>query len=127
MRNKKKLGYPQRILLSQYTDCVERTKKDVDLKGTEKLVRFMLEESSILQSGGELSYQQTAQAIYLINKKICSGIWCSRSHCQYYSSHSAYNCSKTRPSVCKLYKKYREKQQAKKKEDEKANSDKNTM
>lgn len=127
MRNKKKLGYPQRILLNQYIDCIERTKKDVDLKGTEKLVRFMLEESSIVQSKGAMSYQQTAQAIDLINKKLCSGIWCIRSHCQHYSSHFAYNCSKTRPSVCQLYKKYIEKRQAKKEENEKENSKKDTL
>lgn len=110
MREKKKLGYPQRILLNQYVDCVERTKKKIDLKGTEKLVRFMLEESSIVQSDGAMSYQNTARAIDLINKKLCPGQWCTRAHCESYSSHRAYSCTKTRPSVCNIYKKYVQKQ-----------------
>lgn len=114
MRKNKKLGYPQWILLQQYRDCVKRTKKKIDLEGTDKLVGFMLEESSIVQSEGSMSYQRTADAINLINKKLCSGIWCSRSHCENYSKHSAWNCQKTRPSVCNVYKKYIEKKEAKK-------------
>lgn len=110
MRNKKRLGYPQQILLNQFKDCVERTKKRVDLQGTHKLVRFMLEESSVVQQYGASSYYQTANAIKLINKKLCPGQWCTRAHCEFYSSHRAYNCDKTRPTVCKIYKKYKEKQ-----------------
>lgn len=106
MRNKKKLGYPQRILLNQYIDCVGRTKKDIDLSGTWKLVSFMLEESSIVQSEGSMSFQRTADAISLINRKLCPGKWCTRTHCTNYSSHSAWNCRKTRPSICKIYKIY---------------------
>ncbi len=116
MREKRKLGYPQSILLQQYKDCVIRTKKDIDLVGTDKLVRFMLEESSIVQSEGSMSYQRTADAINLINNKLCSGQWCTRSHCENFSSRKAWNCIKTRPSVCKIYKKYIEKKEAKQKQ-----------
>lgn len=118
MRNKR-LGYVQRIQLSQYEDCVKRTRKKIDLSGSQKLVRFMLEESSTHQhenSDDGRSYHETAKALQLINQKLCPGTWCTRAHCEHYSSHRAYNCEKTRPTVCKIYKKYIEKQ--KKRNDE---------
>lgn len=41
-------------------------------------------------------------------KQLCPGQWCTRSHCQYYSSKKAYNCVLIRPKICKEYTKYME-------------------
>ena len=124
MRKNKSLGYTQRLQLNQFIDCVKRTRKKVNLTDTHKLVRFMLEESSIVDDGDNSdgrSFRETVDAIRLINLKLCPGQWCTRSHCEEYSSHRAYNCNKTRPAVCELYKKYvkgQEERDAKKKENE---------
>lgn len=108
-----KLGYPQRLQFLTYLDCKKRTKKKVDLPNDasrtsddEKLVRFLLENSSITERNGERSFHRICEAIDVMCKQLCPGQWCTRSHCQYYCSHLAYNCSKTRPKVCKEYSKY---------------------
>lgn len=98
-----KLGRNQRICLSQFQDCVSRTKKKANLSGTYKLVEFMLKESSVLDNTTERSYSRTVSAIDLINKKLCPGTWCNRMYCHKYSGWHAYNCTKTRPSVCSIY------------------------
>ena len=109
----KKLGYPQSIALDLYIDCKERSKKKINFSkkdneytDDEKMLRFILENSSIIEHESERSFSKVRDAIDLICKNLCGGEWCSRSHCQFYSSHCAYNCEKTRPSVCKEYKKY---------------------
>jgi hypothetical protein len=80
----------------------------------------MLSTSSTLDNGNR-NFRETANAIQLINERLCPGDWCTRSHCNEYSSHHAYYCRKTRPKVCKIYKKYIEKQRIRKeKQDEKA-------
>lgn len=109
----KKLGHPQHLMFCTYLDCKKRTKKKITfpkdtthLTDDEKLVRFMLESSSIVEQDGERAFQNVRDAVNVACKQLCPGTWCSRSHCEYYSSSSAYNCNKTRPSVCKVYKKY---------------------
>lgn len=106
----KNLGTPQYIVWLQYLDCKKRTKKDIQFpkesKGytdDERLVRFMLENSSITECDNERAFHRVADAIYIACKQLCPGQWCTRSHCKYYSSRSAYKCSKTRPKVCKEY------------------------
>lgn len=111
--NMKKLGYPQSLVFRTYLDCKKRTRKEITflkeaeyLTDDEKLIRFMLENSSVLERNGERSFSDVSQAVHIACKQLCPGTWCSRSHCEFYSSSSAYNCSKTRPAVCKVYKKY---------------------
>lgn len=110
---KNKLGYPQHLKFLTYLDCKKRTKKQVDLPNDddrisddEKLVRFILENSSVTQHSGELSFKCASDAINIMCKQLCPGEWCTRSHCEHYSSGHAYNCNKTRPKVCKEYAKY---------------------
>ena len=121
----KKLGYPQQLVFYTYLDCKERTKKKIKfpkdtthLTDDEKLVRFMLENSSIIEQDGERAFQNVSKSIHIICKQLCPGTWCSRSHCEHYSSSSAYNCNKTRPAVCKVYKKYIEDKKARKEKQE---------
>lgn len=109
----KKLGTPQHIVWLQYLDCKSRTKRNIEFpkesKGCtddERLVRFMLENSSITESHNERAFRKVADAIDIACKQLCPGQWCTRSHCKDYSTRSAYNCSKTRPKVCKEYAKY---------------------
>lgn len=111
--NMKKLGYPQSLVFYTYLDCKKRTKKKISipkdvehLTDDEKLIRFMLENSSITENKDERAFHNVRNAIDVACKQLCPGTWCSRSHCEFYSSSSAYNCSKTRPTVCKVYKKY---------------------
>ena len=114
-----KMGYPQQILLSLYRDCKQRTKKKTEISGNgdEQLIRFMLQNSSIVEHDSERAYSKVANAIYVACKQLCSGQWCMRTHCKNYSSHSAYHCVKTRPSVCKEYKAYIEKKAERKNKD----------
>ncbi len=121
----KPLGTPQHITWLCYLDCKERTKKKIGLpvhetiiSDDEKLVRFMLENSSIVEHKGERAYSRVSDAIDLICKQLCPGQWCTRSHCKNWSSRHAYHCTKTRPSVCQEYKKYIEKQNSKKQKNE---------
>lgn len=110
---KKNLGYPQYLVFLTYLDCKKRTKKQIDLSNDEncmsddeKLVRFMLGNSSVTEHNGERSFHHVCEAIDVMCKQLCPGQWCTRSHCQYYSSSKAYNCCKTRPKACKEYAKY---------------------
>lgn len=104
------LGKPQYLEYLTYLDCKKRTKKQVGLcdkdKNDEVLVRTILANSSIVEHENERSYSRVYDAVDLICKQLCPGQWCTRSHCQHYSSSSAWNCAKTRPAVCKIYKKY---------------------
>ena len=108
------LGKPQYLEYLTYLDCKKRTKKQVGLcdkdKNDEVLVRTILANSSIVEHENERSYSRVYDAVDLICKQLCPGQWCTRRHCQHYSSSSAWNCAKTRPAVCKIYKKYIEKQ-----------------
>lgn len=111
-----KLSYPQRIMFNTYLDCKKRTKKKIGFRNEsqcysddEKLVRFLLANSSVIKKTGELSYSQVYDSINVICKQLCPGQWCTRSHCKNYNSHKAYYCNKTRPAVCKEYKVYMEK------------------
>jgi hypothetical protein len=119
------LGYPQSILLAQFNDCAERTKKKVDVSNAEELIYFMLDTSSITahpnrEAGEDRSYSSTFEMIRLINHRLCPGQWCTRGHCKNYDSGAAYYCKKTRPKVCKDYAKYIEGvERRKKKQDEK--------
>lgn len=107
---KKKLGKPQRLLLATYLDCKKRTKKQIGFRSNdtndEILVRSIIASSSIMDDSSERSYHRVYEAVDLICKHLCPGQWCTRKHCQHYSSRSAWNCNKTRPSVCKEYAKY---------------------
>lgn len=108
-----KLGYPQRIMFNTYLDCKKRTKKNIPfpkepkgMSDDEKLVYFMLENSSIIERESERSYHRVYSAIDIMCKQLCPGQWCNRTHCQNHSSKHAYNCNVTRPKVCKEYAKY---------------------
>lgn len=110
---KEELGYIQYLQFLTYLDCKKRTKKQVGLPNDEnrtsddeKLVRFLLKNSSITERQGERSFHRVREAIDVMCKQLCPGQWCTRSHCQYYSSRRAYNCCKTRPKVCKEYANY---------------------
>lgn len=104
------LGYPQYLQFLTYLDCKKRTKKEIEFqennKNDEVLVRSILGNSSITDRSSERSFHRVSDAIDVMCKQLCPGQWCTRSHCKYYSSHSAYNCSKTRPKLCKEYAKY---------------------
>jgi Fe-S-cluster containining protein len=111
----KKLGYPQYLQFLKYLDCKKRTKKHVGLPNyenlmsdDEKLVRFLLENSSITECNGERSFHRICEAIDLMCKQLCPGQWCTHYHCQYYRSKKAYNCMLIRPKICKEYTKYME-------------------
>lgn len=124
----KTLSTPQGIQFSIYLDCKKRTKKKTGLisrtsgyTDDEKLIHFLLENSSVLDRESERSFSDIASAIHLICKNLCPGQWCTRGHCKNYSSGSAYFCNQTRPSVCKLYKAYVEKQE--KRENDKREKD----
>jgi hypothetical protein len=118
----KKLGYCQKLVFLTYLDCKKRTKKAIDfprdksvgLTADEELVRFILNNSSITEHDGERSFQNVSSAIDVMCKQLCPGQWCTRRHCKYYDSAGAYSCSKTRPAVCKEYKKYIEGVEARK-------------
>lgn len=101
------LGTVQRVIYDCYTDCVERTKKNVNLG--DDVVYFMLDTCSVLERDGNKSYSKTFDAVSLICHRLCPGQWCTRTHCKEYSRHHAYHCRKTRPAVCKEYKAYIEK------------------
>lgn len=109
----KRLPAVQRILLCRYLDCRDRTRRkkefpvhEIRPSDDERLIRFILENSSVTQSEGECAYQLVADSVNLICKQLCPGKWCTRSHCEMWSSRHAYNCTKTRPSICADYKKY---------------------
>lgn len=111
-----KLGYPQRIMFDTYLNCKKRTKKNIEFpkepKGMshdEELVYFMLDNSSITEREGERSFHRVSDAIDIMCKQLCPGQWCTRLHCKNYGRNYAYNCTKTRPVVCKEYKAYIEK------------------
>lgn len=108
------LGTPQYLEYLTYLDCKKRTKKKVDFRDNDKndeiLVRAILANSSIVEHNNERAYSRVYNAVDLICKQLCPGQWCTRSHCEHYSSRSAWNCSKTRPAICSVYKKYVEKQ-----------------
>jgi len=104
------LGTPQHNLYLQHLDCIKRTmqkKEKIDFDGN--LVYYLLDTCSIVQHE-ETGYQKTSDVVDLINKRLCPGQWCTRSHCVEFSTHKAYNCRKTRPKVCKVYSVYIEKQ-----------------
>lgn len=63
-------------------------------KNDEVLVRTILANSSIVEHENERSYSRVYDAVDLICKQLCPGQWCTRSHCQHYSSSSAWNCAK---------------------------------
>lgn len=104
------LGKLQRMVLATYLDCKRRTKKDLGFNtkdiNDEILVRSILANSSSSARTDERSYHRVRKAVYLICKQLCPGQWCTRGHCEHYSSVSAWNCCKTRPKVCKEYAKY---------------------
>lgn len=108
------LGTPQYLEYLTYLDCKKRTKKQVEFRDKDKndevLVRAILANSSVVEHENERSYSRVYAAVDLICKQLCPGKWCTRSHCEHYSSSSAWNCAKTRPAVCRVYKKYVEKQ-----------------
>lgn len=112
----KRLPRVQRIVLQQYIDCKRRTKKKIPFaKETDKnygytddelMIHFMLDNSSIVEHESERSFQKVSNAVYVACKQLCPGQWCTRTHCEHYSGWCAYNCTKTRPAVCDVYKKY---------------------
>lgn len=115
----KRLKTAQRYLYSQYIDCKKRSKKDISeifnpndtFKADEKLIEFMLVNSSITDSdpNSVRCFRNVDKAINTICKQLCPGEWCTRGHCLYHGSGYAYNCYKgTRPAVCKDFKKWRE-------------------
>jgi len=107
-----KLGAVQRIQYNLYLDCKERTKKKNPFgagRNDEILIRTILANSSILEQGTERAFQEVRDAVHLICKQLCPGTWCTRSHCKHHNRGSAFYCTKTRPKVCKEYKKYIEK------------------
>jgi hypothetical protein len=108
------LGYPQRIALSQFKDCLEKTKKSGRFNDSATLISGLLGNSSIVQYDSDRSFSLACTAIDALNKFLCPGVWCNRSHCKDYNSSSAYNCWKTRPAVCGAYAEYRKKQIKKK-------------
>lgn len=123
----KKLGTPQHIVWVRYLDCKKRTKKNIQFPKVsngytddERLVRFMLENSSITESNNERAFRKVADAIDIACKQLCPGQWCIRSHCKYYSSKCAYNCSKTWPKVCNEYAKYIENKRSREERDKAA-------
>lgn len=107
---KNDLGYPQYLQLLTYLDCKKRTKKQIAFRDNDKndeiLVRAILANSSITEHEGERAYSRVYNAVNVMCRQLCPGQWCTRSHCQHYSSSSAWNCRKTRPKVCKEYAKY---------------------
>ena len=113
----KKIGYPQYLKFLTYLDCKKRTMKHLDFKkdddNDEKLIYDVLYHSSITQHDTLHSYSKVYDAVDLICKNLCPGEWCTRFHCKEYSSCSAWSCRKTRPAICKIYKKYIEKQKSK--------------
>lgn len=108
------LGYPQYLQYLTYLDCKKRTKKQIGFRpndtNDEILVRTILANSSIIDRDSERSFRRVSDAVDLMCKQLCPGQWCTRSHCQHYSSSSAWNCYKTRPKVCKEYAKYIDRQ-----------------
>lgn len=120
----KSLGTPQHLMWLTYLDCKKRTKKEIkfpkETKGIshdEELVHFILENSSITERQGERSYHRVYDAIDVICKQLCPGHWCTRTHCKNYSRRHAYNCNKTRPTICKEYKAYIKKKQLRSEKD----------
>lgn len=110
---KQKLGHIQNILFALYKDCKARSRKRLEMNNVhdtfhsdEELIRFMLGNTSIVDSCSERSYHKTRDAISNICHQMCPGVWCTRYHCRYNDSRKAYNCGKTRPAVCQDYKKY---------------------
>jgi len=75
----------------------------------------MLDTCSVGEHRENRSYGLTADMIDLINHRLCPGQWCTRMHCSNSSRYYAYNCNKTRPSVCKIYKEYVRKKELKEK------------
>ena len=116
------LSYIQLLTLREYQDCKRRTRKQIEFrneKADEELVRFMLENSSQTDHDTERAFDKTSSAIHLICLKMCPGEWCSRGHCQFCRSGYAYRCSKgLRPAICKDFKKWREGQAKRKKDEE---------
>lgn len=112
--DKMSIGTPQHIAYLQFLDCLKRTQKKVkykrDFKKSDDLIYELLKNSSVVEHESERSYLRCCDAINTIQKFLCPGIWCCRSHCKSYCSRSAYNCSMKRPSVCKEYFDYRKKQ-----------------
>lgn len=101
-----RLGKIQRVTLNAFEDCLKRTRKRSPLEKSVDLIELMLKESSILDHDTDRSYRRVADAVRLMSKKLCPGTWCTRTHCNNYSSSSAYNCRTTEPKRCKVYKKY---------------------
>lgn len=115
----KRLGFAQRYTYSMYIDCKKRSKKDTSdfnnpddrFKADEKLIEFMVKNSSITDGDPESDrcFHNVNKAITTICKQLCPGEWCTRGHCRHNGSGYAYNCSKgTRPAICKDFKKWRE-------------------
>lgn len=113
----KKIGTPQNRLYKTYLDCKLRSKRkikptskfmDEGINEDEKLIRPLLENSSIVQNEGERSFREVADCVMTLCYHLCPGVWCPREHCESHSLRHAYHCVKTKPSVCKAYKKYME-------------------
>ncbi len=111
----KKVGTPQYRLYKTYLDCKSRSKRKIKptskfmnegINEDEKLIRPLLENSSILQKDGERSFRVVTECVMTLCHHLCPGIWCSRVHCESYSTSHAYYCMKTKPSACNVYKKY---------------------
>lgn len=112
----KKIGAPQYYRLYEtYLDCKSRSKRKIKptskfmnegINEDEKLIRPLLENSSVLQKEGERSFRVVTECVMTLCYHLCPGMWCSREHCESYSTSHAYYCMKTKPSECKVYKKY---------------------
>ncbi len=107
------LALPQEIQFKTYLDCKKRTKKKIGLDvhptkktSDERLIFFLLDNSSIVEHESERSFSRVADAVQVACRQMCPGQWCTRSHCESFSSSHAYHCTRTRPAVCKIYKKY---------------------
>lgn len=90
----KKIGTPQYRLYKTYLDCKSRSKRkikptskfmDEGINDDEKLIRPLLENSSVLQKEGDRSFRVVTECVMTLCYHLCPGIWCSRVHCESYS------------------------------------------
>jgi hypothetical protein len=107
-------GTPQHIAYLRFLDCLKRTKRKqgykTDFKQSGDLIYGVLGNSSVVEHDSERSYQRVCDAVGIIQKFLCPGVWCCRSHCENHCTRSAYNCTTKRPAICKEYADYRKKQ-----------------
>lgn len=82
----KKIGTPQYRLYKTYLDCKSRSKRKIKptskfmnegINEDEKLIRPLLENSSILQKDGERSFRVVTECVMTLCHHLCPGIWCS--------------------------------------------------